>query len=168
MPTITKINSKKGLVTLNRDDLAEHDVLKWIRHESKGLRGSNFIEVQPIESVAALLYHEAYPDEQVKIAEKLILNADNSVDVILRVAKKNANNMYNSHPVKLVFTGKQPQSLLDPEFNTDQVKGASIIIPDAEFLIEHIAELNEQELSLLDDYLQLKKSSVEVLSEIKE
>jgi hypothetical protein len=167
MPNITKINSKKGLVSLNRDDLVEHDVLKWVRTESKGIRSSNFIETQPIESVAAKLYAEAYPDEQVKIAEKLILNDDTSVDVVLRVAKKNAENMYTTHPVKLVFTGKQTLSLMDSNFNVDTVKNSSVAIPDAEFLIEHIAELNENELEMLDEYLHLKKSSVEVLSEIK-
>lgn len=166
MPNITKINSKKGLVHLSKEELAEHDLWKWIRTAAKGFGHRNFIEVNPFENCASKLYNDKFPDEQVKIAESVIYNhTDESVDVILRVAKKNAENMYNTHPVKVVFTGKQPQSLLDPEFNTDKVKSSSI--PDAEFLIEHIAELNRDELEILDEYLYLKKSAVEILSKIK-
>jgi hypothetical protein len=170
MAKITKINSSRGVVKLSQDELIENDLMKWIRHESKGIHNRNFVDVQPIERHASKLYKEAYPELQVKIAEKCILNADGSVDVILRVAKEIPGGMYNTHPTKLVFTGKLPQSvIMDNNFNVDAIKNSkhNLDLADIDLLMEHVADFNYEDLSILDEYLDSDQCAVEFLAKNK-
>jgi len=111
MPEVININSTKGIVKFSQIDLAELDLLKWVRSNSKGIHNKNILSDTPFEKSAAKFYVKEYPSQQVKLAEKCTLNEDGSIDVVLRVAEDNAANMYNQHPTKSVIR-KQEKSKL--------------------------------------------------------
>lgn len=107
MADIIKINSQKGLVSLNQQDLIEHNLIRYIRTSFKGIGKKGLLTDHPFETVAAFLFKDKYPSDQIKIAEKCMLK-DNSkgdvvVDVFLRIADDVSSDMYAEHPTKIVF-----------------------------------------------------------------
>lgn len=112
MPNITKLNSSKGLVTLTQQDLIENNLLRYVRTSFKGIGKQGLITDHPFETVAAIMFKDKNPSDQIKIAEKCVLkydsNGDPSVDVILRISKDVSDQMYETHPTKVVFK-KQEQ-----------------------------------------------------------
>ena len=91
MANITKLNSSKGLVTLTQQDLIENNLLRYVRTSFKGIGKQGLITDHPFETVAAVMFKDEHPSDQVKLAEKCILkydsNGDPSVDVVLRISK---------------------------------------------------------------------------------
>lgn len=108
MADIVKINSKKALVTFSKEDLIEHNLIRYIRTSLKGIGKKGLLSDHPFETVAASLYIEKYPSDQVKIAEKCLLKENDEVDVILRVAEDFSYELYSEHPTKRIFK-KQEQ-----------------------------------------------------------
>ena len=150
MPSVTKINSGKGLVTFSREELIDLDLTKWIRANSKGYGKRDFIDVQPLEKEAAKAYKDKYPSSQIKIAEKCFLNKDGGVDIVLRVAQDVSSGYYNSHPTKLTFLGdvKSKEQAIQPTYNEEienrkeKSSGLSVSI---DFLEENIDKLSDDE-----------------------
>ena len=162
MAVVTKINSNKALVKLSREELIDHDVAKWVKGDSYGINHRFFLDVTPIERVAAKYYNEKYPSETVKIGEKFFYNQDDgSVDVVLRIANATAEGYYNSHPTKVTYQGFEPKT---KKANEEPTIGKNAFYNDEiNFLIEHIAELNDDELFELEILLEREKSAVEIL-----
>lgn len=106
MAKATQINSKIALVQFSLQDLAEHDLSKYIRTSLKGVGRKALISEEPFEPIAAKIYAEQFPGNQVKIAEKCILNDDNTVDVILRIASSEDKSYYEQHPNTVIFSGQ--------------------------------------------------------------
>lgn len=109
MPEVININSSKGFVKFSREDLIALDLIKWVRTSHRGQGTQRILLETPFEKSAAEHYHEKYPSQAIKIAEKVLLDTDGSVSVILRVANELARDMYNEHPTKVVFS-KQEKS----------------------------------------------------------
>jgi hypothetical protein len=109
MPEVSQINSKKGLVRFSMEDLADLNLLRYVRTSFKGIGKKGLITDGPFETAAAHYYKEKYPQAEIFIAEKCLLNHDNSVDVILRVAKEVSSEMYNQNSNSLVLR-KQEKS----------------------------------------------------------
>lgn len=103
MADIIKINSGKGLVTFDREDLIEHNLLRYVRTSFKGIGKKGLLTDHPFETVAASLFREKYPSDQIKLAEKCMLKEDDTVDVILRLTSDVSSDMYKEHPTKVVF-----------------------------------------------------------------
>jgi hypothetical protein len=107
MANITKINSSKGLVEFTQQDLIENNLLRYIRTSFKGIGKQGLLADHPFETVAAIMFKDKYPSDQVKLAEKCILkynsNSDPSVDVVLRISKDVSDQMYENHPTKIIF-----------------------------------------------------------------
>ena len=149
MPTVTKINSGKGLVAFTREELVDLDLTKWIRADSKGYGKRDFISVQPIEKQAAKAYKEKFPSMQVKIAEKCFLNKDGGVEVVLRVALDISEGNYNTHPTKLTWLGDAhtKERAILPTFNEEKLKdrkATGLVLP-IDFLTENIDKLSDEE-----------------------
>ena len=112
MANVTKINSNKGLVELSQHDLIEHNLIRYVRTSFKGIGTQGLLSDHPFGTIAAVLFKDKYPGDQVKLAEKCILkhnsNGDPSVDVVLRISKDVSDHMYENHPTKVVFK-KQEQ-----------------------------------------------------------
>ena len=123
MSKIVKINSKKSIVTLDKDDLSSYDLIKWVRTSSLGIGHRCFIDEQPFEKVAAQIHKEKYPSDQVKVAEAVVKNHDGTIDVFLKVTATYAENMYKKDPTKLVFAGPQDAEIIK-EINSDVSKTA--------------------------------------------
>jgi hypothetical protein len=113
MAEITKLNSGKGIVSFSEDDLIENNLLRYIRTSLKGIGKQALLSDHPFETVAASLYKEKYPSDQVKIAEKCLLKHGKdgavSVDVILRVSQNIAETLYQEHPTKRVFKKEEKE-----------------------------------------------------------
>lgn len=107
MAEITKINSGKGLVSFNQQDLIENNLLKYVRTSHKGIAKQKLLSDHPFETVAASLFKEKYPSDQIKIAEKCLLkcskDGDVGVDVVLRISRDVSDDMYAKHPTEVVF-----------------------------------------------------------------
>lgn len=103
MAEIVKINSKKGLVTLSKEDISTYELAPWLRTNSKGIGHYSFINQQPFERAAAKLFVEKYPSDHVKVAENISCRPDGTIDVYLRITESSAKGYYNTHPTKLVF-----------------------------------------------------------------
>ncbi len=107
MADITKINSSKGLVTLKEGDLLENNLMRYIRTSLKGIGKKALLTDHPFETVAADMFKEKYPSDQIKLAEKCLLKenakGEYSVDVVLRISKDVSEGMYEMHPTKQVF-----------------------------------------------------------------
>ena len=97
MIEIMEINSKRGLVKFSLQDLIDLNLERFIRTSFKGIGKRGLITDTPFETAAAKLYVEKYPQMQVHIAEKCLLNHDNSVDVVLKVSKEVSSEMYNQN-----------------------------------------------------------------------
>jgi len=104
MAEVVKINSRKAIVSLTREDISKYDLARWIRTNSKGAGQYAFVNLQPFERVAAQLLVAEHPSIQVKIAENVIFYPlDGNVDVFLQITDDYSKGYYNSHPTKLVF-----------------------------------------------------------------
>jgi len=107
MAEITKINSGKGLVSFNQQDLIENNLLRYVRTSHKGVGSQKLLTDHPFETVAASMFKEKYPSDQVKIAEKCLCKhtsaGDIAVDVILRISKDVSDDMFAKHPTTVVF-----------------------------------------------------------------
>lgn len=104
MSEVIKINSKKAIVSLTREDISKYDLARWIRTNSKGQGQYAFTNMQPFERVAAQLFGAEHPSMQVKIAENVIFYPlDGNVDVFLQITDDFSKGYYNTHPTKLVF-----------------------------------------------------------------
>jgi len=107
MADITKVNSTKGLVTLKEEDLLENNLMRYIRTSLKGIGKKGLLTDHPFETVAASMFKEKHPSDQVKLAEKCLLkcnkDGDISVDVVLRISKDVSEGLYEMHPTKQVF-----------------------------------------------------------------
>jgi hypothetical protein len=107
MSSVVKINSKKGLVTLNQNDLIENNLIRYIRTSSKGIGKFGLLTDHPFETVASFIFKEKYPSDQIKIAEKCMIKkngeGDYSVDVLLRISQDVSDDFYAKHPDKAVF-----------------------------------------------------------------
>ena len=157
MPNITKINSSKGLVTFSKEDLADLDLLKWVKADSLGITNRYFISVQPIEKAAAKVYNEKFPTTQIKLAEKCFARTDGGVDVVLRVAQEVSEGNYKKHPTKLTFSGearakeKSTESTIShPTFNESTLeeedrKEASGLSLSIDFIEQNIDKLSDDE-----------------------
>lgn len=109
MPEIININSSKGLVKFSREDLIALDLIKWVRTSHRGQGTQRILLETPFEKSAAEHYKEKYPSQAIKIAEKILLDTDGTVSVVLKVANEVARDMYNEHPTKVVQS-KQEKS----------------------------------------------------------
>ena len=167
MPNVTKVNSGKGLVSFSRKELADLDLLKWVRADSKGYGKRDFISVQPIEKAAASVYKEKYPSIQIKIAEKCFLNDDGSVDVVLRVAQDVSDGYYKKHPTKMNFLGdvRSKEDWLETDFHEemDNRKIQSGLFLPIEFLEENIRSLSDDEKRII--HAELGKENVDTFLE---
>jgi hypothetical protein len=104
MAEVIKVNSRKAIVSLTREDISKYDLARWLRTNSKGAGQYAFTNMQPFERVAAQLYIAENPSSQVKIAENVIFYPlDGNVDVFLQVTDDFSKGYYNTHPTKLVF-----------------------------------------------------------------
>jgi len=154
MPTITKINSGKGLVSFTKEEIIDLDLAKWVRADSKGYGKRDFISVVPIEKQAAKVYKEKFPSVQVKLAEKCFLRHDGAVDVVLKVANDVSEGNYKTHPTKLTLLGDvhTKESAIEPTF--DEVisktpekrdkKTSGLYFP-IEFIEENISKFTDDE-----------------------
>jgi hypothetical protein len=127
MAKVIKVNSKKAIITLSKEDIAEHDLARWMRLDSKGLYHNSFIEYQPFEDIAGKLFKEEYPSDQVKVAESFVPRSDGTVDIFLRIGESFSKGYYNTEPTKLVFTYPKETLLnvdvtLDKELNKSAAK----------------------------------------------
>jgi len=106
MANVIKINSGKGVVSFNQQDLIEHNLLRYVRTSHKGAGTQKLLTDHPFETVAAELYKEKYPEDQVKLAEKCLFKSNSSddvgVDVVLRVSTFN-QELYETNQNKTVF-----------------------------------------------------------------
>lgn len=123
MSEIIQITSNRGLVRFSREDLIEHNLIRWIRTSFKGIGKSGLISDGPFESVAAKLYVNEYPQYQVHIAEKCILNKDGSVDVILKLGKQVSSEMYNHHSTEAVSRKEEKSKAADNKLTIKQAAG---------------------------------------------
>ena len=119
MSKVIKINSKKAIITLTKEDIAEHDLARWMRLDSKGLYHNSFIEYQPFEDIAGKLYKAEYPSDQVKVAESFVPRSDGTVDIFLRIGESFSKGYYNTEPTKMVFTYPK-ETLLDVGVTIDK------------------------------------------------
>ena len=119
MAKVIKINSKKAIITLSKEDISEHDLARWMRLDSKGITHNSFIEYQPFEDIAAKLYKAEYPSEQVKVAESFVPRPDGTVDIFLRIGESFSKGWYNTEPTKLVFTYPK-ETLLNVDVTLDK------------------------------------------------
>lgn len=107
MPNIVKINSDRALVSFTQKDLIEHNLLRYVRSSFKGIGKEGLLTDHPFETVAAELYIEKNPSDQVKLAEKCLLIKDKEgsvgVDVVLRIAENFSGGMYQENPNKIIF-----------------------------------------------------------------
>lgn len=121
MSQIIQINSKKGMVTLSKEDMVEYDLMRWLRNASKGVHGFQFISTKPFESVAARLFLEEYPGFRTKVAEAVRFNeSTEEVSVVLQVTGDVSSDYYKHHDTKLVFR-KEPKSKVETPLDTDAV-----------------------------------------------
>lgn len=105
MPKIVKINSENGLVSFTNIDLVEHDLLRWVRSSSKGLQNRSTISDVPFEHTAAKVFVERYPEDLIKLANKIIVSPEgDAVDVYLKLARPVSEDMYEKHPTKVVIS----------------------------------------------------------------
>jgi hypothetical protein len=170
MPTVSQINSGKGLVTFSKEELIDLDLMKWIKADSKGYGKRDFIAVQPIERAAATFFKEKYPSMQVKIAEKCFLRDDTSVDVVLRIATDIADGYYQKHPTKLTFLGevRAKEQEIQPTYNEEiesrskKKEGTGLVLP-IDFLEENIDKLSEAEIRQI--YAELGAENAETFLE---
>ena len=161
MPTIVKINSKIGMVNFSKEDLADFGLLKWLRTDSYGLHHRKFIDQQPFEKAASHVFHEKFPSSSVKIADKIILGQDGTVDVFLRITNDFSRGYYNEHPTKLTFSHAKGTKMDDSskdytevfEYSEFDKKKASVESVEMKDLRDVVAELFEEgeNLALLED-----------------
>ena len=97
MPEILELTSNHGLVKFSQEDLIQLGLVKWIRTSFKGIGKRGLIQDTPFETAAAKAYVDKNPQVQVHIAEKCLLNQDNSVDVVLKISNAVSSEMYNQH-----------------------------------------------------------------------
>jgi hypothetical protein len=117
---ITNINSKNALLTFSREDLAEHDLVRWIKSNTSNFGRKYFIDESPFEKCAAKLYNEKNPSKQVKYG-KSFRNEDGTVSVFLAVTEGMSKDyIKNQHPDKLVFS-HQPKFKAGEPTATDSV-----------------------------------------------
>lgn len=161
MPNIVKINSAKGLVTFSKEELADLDLARWIRSDSKGIGNRDIISIQPIEKAAAKVYKEKYPSIQVKIAEKCFVRMDGSLDIILRVAQDVSDGYYKKHPTKLIFTGDVniKEEAITPYTPDKQDKKKAGLQTPIDFLEENIHMLSDNEKRQI--FAELETESVD-------
>lgn len=107
MAEVTKVNSERGIVNFSTTDLIDHNLMRYIRTQAKGIGKEGLLTDNPFETIAAGLYKEKYPSDQVKLAEKCLLrrNKDGefSVDVVLRVSEDKSEQYYMLHPTERIF-----------------------------------------------------------------
>lgn len=107
MADIIKINSNKGLVTLDQEDLIKNNLIRYIRTSLKGIGKKALLTDHPFETIAANIFKEKYPSDQVKLAEKCLLKENDKgdifVDVLLRISKDVSEGYYTMHPTKQIF-----------------------------------------------------------------
>lgn len=111
MAEVIKINSKKGLVTLDQEDISTHDLVRWLRNGNVGFGKGHFIDQMPFERTAAKLYVEKFPSESVKTG-KPFYNSDGSVTIYLAVASdlSREHNKNNSESMNQLVFRKQPKT----------------------------------------------------------
>ena len=110
MPEVVNINSSKGLVKFSRDDLIALDLVKWVRTSHRGQGTQRILLETPFEKSAAEHYKEKYPSQAIKIAEKVLLDNDGTVSVVLRIANEVARGMYNNNPTENVLSKQERSS----------------------------------------------------------
>ena len=103
MPEIIQINSKKGLVKFSFQDLIDLNLDRYIRTSFKGIGKKGLLLDTPFQDAAAKVYQDKYPQMQIHIAEKCILNHDHTVDVVLKTSKAVSDEMYNQHSNSIVI-----------------------------------------------------------------
>jgi hypothetical protein len=120
MAEITKINSKNALLTFSREELAEHDLIRWLKSNTANFGRKYFLDEIPFERAAAKLYNEKYPSEQVKYG-KSFHNNDGTVSVFLSVTDGMSKDyIKGQHPDKLTFSHQPKYKAGEPEA-TDSV-----------------------------------------------
>lgn len=120
MADITKINSKNALLTFSREELAEHDLVRWLKSNTANFGRKHFLDEIPFERAAAKLYNEKYPSEQVKYG-KSFYNSDGTVSIFLSVTDGMSKDyIKGQHPDKLTFSHQPKYRAGEPEV-TDSV-----------------------------------------------
>lgn len=104
MAEILQLNKRRGLVKFSEDELAELNLLRWIRTSFKGIGKKGLIEETPFEEAAAKLYVEKFPSCQIFVADKCVLNSDNSVSVFLIVYNEPEDPYFNTNDTDIVIT----------------------------------------------------------------
>lgn len=133
MSKVVKINSKKSIVSLDKEDLSSYDLIKWVRTSSLGVGHRCFIDEQPFEKVAAQIHKEKYPSDQVKVAEAVVKNHDGTIDVFLKVTATYTEGMYKKDSTKLVFAGPEDAEIVK-EINSDVSKTAFSVVSDDDYI----------------------------------
>jgi hypothetical protein len=103
MAEIIQINSKRGLVKFSFEDLIDLNLDRYIRSSFKGIGKRGLLLDTPFQDAAAKAYQEKYPQAQIHIAEKCILNHENGVEVVLKTSKVVSDEMYNQHSNSIVL-----------------------------------------------------------------
>lgn len=103
MAEIIQINSKRGLVKFSFQDLIDLNIDRYIRSSFKGIGKKGLLLDTPFQDAAAKVYQEKYPQSQIVLAIKCLLNHENGVDVVLKTAKSVSDEMYNRHSNSIVI-----------------------------------------------------------------
>jgi|YNPMSStandDraft_1061717.scaffolds.fasta_scaffold02282_4 hypothetical protein len=77
------INSQTGIVHLGQEYIVEHNLTPYVRVSARSGDGRSILEPTPFEVAAAKVFQEEYPDYKTHLAQKVYLNDDNSVSVVL-------------------------------------------------------------------------------------
>jgi len=149
MAEIVKVNSKRALVILSEADLIDHDLIRWVRSDSKGWGNRDFISVQPIQTCASKLYVDEYPTDSVFLAEK-VYKQGNDVHVVLRVySNKSQDTLYNHYPSQTISTSPNVEQYVGQKI----AKKLNIEFLDLADLIDNLDILSEEEIVMLDELL---------------
>lgn len=103
MPEVIQINSKRGLIKFSFQDLVDLNLERYIRTSFKGIGKRGLLLDTPFQDAAAKIYQDKYPQSQIVLASKCLLNSDNGVEVVLKVANTVSDEMYNQHSNSIII-----------------------------------------------------------------
>lgn len=147
MADIVNINSKNALLTFSREDLAEHDLVRWIKSNTSNFGRKYFIDEAPIERCAAKLYNEKNPSMQIKYG-KAFHNQDGTVSVFLSVTEGMSKDyIKNQHPDKLVFSHQPKFKAGEPDALDNVVRRKASYKEDGEVYFKVASLDNVEDMS---------------------
>jgi hypothetical protein len=151
MAEIINVNSKNALLTFSREELAEYDLVRWIKFNTANFGRKYFIDEAPIEKCAAKLYNEKNPSKQVKYG-KAFKNDDGTVSVFLAVTDGMSKDyIKNQHPDKLVFSHQPKYKAGEPGAEDSVVRRKASYKEDGEIYfrvasIENVENMSDNKI----------------------